>query len=805
MYDELARMLRQVKTPAAASANMTKELAVNLSSALKRNAAAVVLAAVTACGGGGGGGGEGGAGSTAPLVYSGNTSAAIVSASNAAILVSAAMGGGQVVTALSAAAETGTTATGGLMDVGRRLTRTVRAVVAKPRTDGSSRVLIDESDLCPDGGTVRVFGDVTPAGTGTVSVVFTNCTVDGEVLSGQGSMVISSTVFTPGGPIPIDFTVSVPRLTIRGTANIDVGGTVRVQSDLSTNTDTITENMVALYILTGRMTKSENLVSVDVYDNILSPSNYVETIPAGRLFDSVHGYVDIVTTTPLFFASITQSFPSGGAIQFTGAGNRRVHALALSSGMLRVALDLNGDGVPESLATLGWVQLGGPIGADLADDDGDGMHNSWETANGLNPMLDEAAGDNDGDGFSALSEYLGGGSPSNFAVVPQLLSSVFPVASDIAAANSDTEVPGRSAIASDGANYLLVSCRQLGVGAGVFGAIISDSGQVLNTFLISSDACPQRPAVAFDGTNYLVVLSRGGQIVGIRVTPAGVVLDAAGFAISTPGSNFLPAVAFDGTAYLVVWGKFVSSQYEIYGARVTPSGTALGEFALFTAPGEQIAPALAFDGTNYLVVWRDTRTGSGPSSDTHIVGTRVQPDGTVLDPLGIPIAEASSAKEPGGIAFDGTNYLVVWNHYPTLGSSPPPDGKVFGRRVTPAGALLDGASATDGIPISTGPFANHSASVAFAGSTFVVAWAVGSFPNFPPAGIFATRVSKNGARIDGLATELGIPLSGPPPAFARLVHPVAASKGATALVGWVNNIELSGTQKDVLAALLFGL
>jgi hypothetical protein len=763
---------------------------VNVSPALKRNAAALLLAAVNACGGGGGGGG----GDTSPLVYNGSTSAAIVTASNAAILVSAAMGGGEVVTALSAVAETRTSTTGGLMDVGRRMTRTVRAAVAKPRADGSSRLLMDETSSCPDGGTVRVFGDVTPAGTGTVTVIFTNCTVDGDVLSGQGSMVISSTVSTPSGPIPSDFTISFPRLAIRGTANIDVGGTIRVQSNLPTNTDTITENVVALYNLSGRMTKSENLVSVDVYDNMLSPSSYVEAILAGRLFDGVHGYVDIATSTPLVFASITQSFPSGGAIQFTGAGNRRIRALVLSSDMLRLALDLNGDGIPESSANLGWAQLGGPIGADLADTDGDGMHNSWETANGLNPTLNEAAGDSDGDGFSALSEYLGGGSPSNFSAIPQLLASAFPVASDVADPNSDTEVPGKSAIASDGANYLLVSCRQLGPGAGIFGVIISDSGQALNSFPISSDACPQRPAVAFDGTNYLVVLSRSGQIVAIRVTPAGVVLDGTGFAISTPGSNFLPAVAFDGSAYLVVWGKFLSSQYEIYGARVTPAGAALGEFALFTAPGEQASPALAFDGANYLVVWRDTRT-----SDNHIVGTRVQPDGTVLDPLGIPIAEASGAKEPGGIAFDGTNYLVVWNHHPA------PDGKVFGRRVTPGGALLDGASTTDGIPISTGPFANHSASVAFAGSTFVVTWAVGSFPNFPPAGIFATRVSKNGARIDGLATELGIPLSGPPASASRLVHPVAASKGATALVGWVDNTERFGTQKDVLAALLFGL
>jgi hypothetical protein len=264
------------------------------------------------------------------------------------------------------------------------------------------------------------------------------------------------------------------------------------------------------------------------------------------------------------------------------------------------------------------------------------------------------------------------------------------------------------------------------------------------------------------------------------------VLDGpSGFQISTslPGasSNFSSALAFDGVNYLVVWNKFVVDNYEIFGRLVTPAGQVLDEFGIFSAPGEQVYPSIAFDGTNYLVAWRDTRTGSGPSEDTDIYGIRVTPSGGVLDPGGIAIVTAPGFQgDQPQIAFDGTNYFVVWS-----------DGGIMGRRISTDGTLLGGPADSEGIAITT-ISSSHNPTVAFDGTDFMVAWAVGSYPIFPPAGIFAARVSTDGILLDGPPEELGLSISGSPPSGSYFADPVNISGGRNLLLTWVSPTETTG-------------
>jgi hypothetical protein len=760
-------------------------------------AAALLLGGLTACGGGGGGG-DGS--NPTPLQYNGNTNAAVITSSNASALAAVVIGGGDVASA-TASLTAGNEAQGGQgqLEIGRRLIHTVRATVTRPGGNArAARAAIDQTNPCPEGGTVRIFGDVTPTGAGTVTVVYMNCTVAGDSLTGQATMRID--LFSAG--IPVNYTLTFDRLAMRGVTNSDMTGSVHVVTDIPTNTETASENIVSLYIGTGRMTKSENLVFVDVYDNVNDPTSFAETV-TGRMFDSVHGYVDVATLARLFFSPATLAFPNGGLLQLTGAQNRRIQLTHLSSDMVRLALDLDADGLSETVAMLTRAQLAGPVGADLADSDGDGLHNGWESAFGPT----DPAADGDADGFSSLSEYNGGGNPNDAATTPGLVTGILPAANDVAVANSDMGVPGKASIASDGKNYLIVSCRPSGsppaIVVGInYGLLVSDMGQVLSNFPISTYFCAGN-AVGFDGSNYLVVLPRDGGLRGMRVSPSGAILTSGtGFEIASTAdssSNARPAVAFDGANYLVVWNKFVSGNARIHAARVSPAGVVLDNFAVTSGPsGLDFDPAVAFGGGNYLVAWT-----SGATESENVFGARVSPAGAVLD-APVPIATAAGGQLLGGIASDGTNFLVVWNQRASATVFPPADGRIFGRRIAPDMTLLDGAAGTEGIAISTGLFQNHSSSVTFAGSSFLVTWAVSSFPNFPPAGIYAARISRNGVRLDGPAADLGVAVSGAPRPFSRFVHPVAGSSGRSALIVWVDNTELSGTFKDVLAALVYG-
>jgi hypothetical protein len=258
------------------------------------------------------------------------------------------------------------------------------------------------------------------------------------------------------------------------------------------------------------------------------------------------------------------------------------------------------------------------------------------------------------------------------------------------------------------------------------------------------------PAVA--GATGLALLTFGdgsstvSNIKAVRMS-GGTVLDNPPFLLTMSANDQqTSAIASNGAGSFVVWEDARSGTNDIYGARVQGGSMLDGTgIPISTAPLDQAHPAVAFDGTNYFVVW------DGQGGD--IYGARVTAAGAVLDPGGIQITSTpSNAESYPAVAFDGTNYFVVWN-----GS-----GGAFGARVSPSGTVLD----PTGIAITTGGLYP---AVAFGGGTYLV-----TFGNQNLLGIGGRRVGTDGSVLDPADISIG---SGAP-------DPQVAFNGTNFLVAW---------------------
>ena len=247
-----------------------------------------------------------------------------------------------------------------------------------------------------------------------------------------------------------------------------------------------------------------------------------------------------------------------------------------------------------------------------------------------------------------------------------------------------------------------------------------------------------RPSVAFDGTNYFVVWTderiswSPSDIFGTRVDPSGVVLDPLGVPVCTAnGDQVFPSVAFDGANYLVVWEDHRrGADHDIYGARVDVSGAVLDPsgIEICVAGARQALPCITSDGTNSLVVWEDSRAAVA----TDIWGARVDQDGSVIDPLGFPVTGDTFYQGYSSVAFDGTNYLVVWAD----GRGPAFD--IYGVRLSQSMLPLDSS-----IAICTAPHSQSRPSIAFGGTDYFIAWR-----DLGELRMYGTRVDTSGVVLD---------------------------------------------------------
>lgn len=285
-------------------------------------------------------------------------------------------------------------------------------------------------------------------------------------------------------------------------------------------------------------------------------------------------------------------------------------------------------------------------------------------------------------------------------------------------------------LASDGTNLLFAILGDEESPCNVSAQLVSPTGGLLGPRIhigrqsnAQHDRFDGPPLQAsFDGTNYLLVWTDDANhpnddIYGQFISRSGLRVGTP-FSISTaPGRQLLDGfnVAFGGSNYLVTWrDEGNTNDSNICEQQAAPFGQLVGPEIVISGPaGSDFTPALAFGRTAFLIAWINRNP---TASVYHVWGRFLTKSGTLGDPFRISDT-ASSGYNPVGVAFDGTNFLVVWNRRDEADASDPFAWDIYGRVVSESGTFVSSE-----FPVVIQPGHHFLSTVVWAGSGYLVTW-----------------------------------------------------------------------------------
>lgn len=211
-----------------------------------------------------------------------------------------------------------------------------------------------------------------------------------------------------------------------------------------------------------------------------------------------------------------------------------------------------------------------------------------------------------------------------------------------------------------------------------------DFSQVMDRYGLFSVAPGTPGGIASDGTNFLVAQrATDGRIQGMLISsgiPAPSSFPVLLQTIDLGRTGGVPRVAFDGANYLMVWPDVSEPPADIYGQLISRAGMPLGNpIPIETDTGVVEAGGVAFDGTNYLAVWESNGGGSNTVSAVH--GRLISPAGTLVGSR-IQISPASTVQKFPAVACNRNEFLVIWTEQSATTNSWSLLGRAIGREGT---------------------------------------------------------------------------------------------------------------------------
>jgi hypothetical protein len=344
------------------------------------------------------------------LTYTGATTAATVNAMTAAKLTSNTV-------------------------MGSRLAQTINSeqIALIGQNSALTGAAVSQSIPC-DTGSITISGNTNNTGAGTLAVDYVDCKLGFDTLNGPATLRIDA--YDAANKIITDSTLTFTRVHFTGATGLDtdITGTQRTRvtstaaswcSASSCATETMTQNIIFL-VREGNTSRTmrSRLTLTNQYQSATAPTFFTQSL-AGNVDDDQLGTVSVGTATApftgpwgdLYYSTRFQPYPDWGIVNIDGAANSRARASSMGIALAKVEVDADGDSTFENNARLPWTLLVRQ-GGNLNDSDGDGMHDSWEVAMGLDPTRDDRNQDNDGDGYSNLTEYLAGADASTSGSIP---------------------------------------------------------------------------------------------------------------------------------------------------------------------------------------------------------------------------------------------------------------------------------------------------------------------------------------------------------------------------------------------------
>jgi subtilisin family serine protease len=291
--------------------------------------------------------------------------------------------------------------------------------------------------------------------------------------------------------------------------------------------------------------------------------------------------------------------------------------------------------------------------------------------------------------------------------------------------------PSSIALASDGTNFFLMwreaistmvpgrtyAQNVITLNEYVKAVRVTATGQVLDPepIVLASQTQSHSPyttvplrymdlTVAFDGTAYTAmwadvdIFTDVSQISIARIGTDGTVLAPAQQIYPTASTAqpqaIMPRLACLPGNCLVAWSQWdrVSSgsfAWGVYGARL--AGIQVLDSTPFLIMNGTPGVTGVTAGTDGFLVVGSNTVCHGSTCAGGVVGGRVTATGVALDTAGIQIDRALDARslEPGGVTFDGTNYIVTFMDFALPPGVAGVDHQIFASRVGLDGMVLD--------------------------------------------------------------------------------------------------------------------